>query len=69
MAAIHVLRYLWGKLDFGQEYVRGDGVRFAGYTGSDWVGSASLGKLLQGVALGWFRQLCCGSVESKTLWH
>jgi hypothetical protein len=34
-AAKHVLRYLQGTLDFGLEYVRGDGVRLAGYTDSD----------------------------------
>jgi hypothetical protein len=31
----HVLRYLWGVMDYGLDYVRGDGVRLIGYINSD----------------------------------
>jgi len=41
VSAKHVLRYLQGTVDYGLDYVRGDGVRLAGYADSDWVGSAS----------------------------
>jgi hypothetical protein len=47
-AAKHVLRYLQGTLDFGLEYVRGNGVRLAGYTNSDWAGSVSDRKSTSG---------------------
>jgi hypothetical protein len=37
VAAKHVLRYLKGTVDYGFDYVRGDGVRLTGYTDSDWA--------------------------------
>jgi transposase InsO family protein len=51
-AAKHVLRYLQGTLDFGLEYVRGDGVRLAGYTDSDWAGSVFDRKSTSGCCFG-----------------
>jgi hypothetical protein len=39
--AKHVLRYLCGTVDYGLDYLRGDGVRLVGYTGSDWAGCVS----------------------------
>jgi hypothetical protein len=41
IAAKHVLRYLMGTIDYGLDYVRGDGVRLAGFTDSDWAGLVS----------------------------
>jgi hypothetical protein len=41
IVAKHVLRYLMGTVDYGLDYVRGDGVRLARFTDSDWAGSAS----------------------------
>ena len=40
-AAKHVLRYIVGTVDYGMDYVRGDGVGLVGYLDSDWAGSAS----------------------------
>ena len=51
-AAKHVLRYLQGTLDFGLKYVRGDGLRLAGYTDSDWAGSVSDWKSTSGCCFG-----------------
>ena len=31
----HVLRYVAGTIDYGLDYVRGDGVRLVGYSDSD----------------------------------
>jgi hypothetical protein len=36
IGAKHVLRYIAGLVDYGLDYVRGDGVRLIGYTDSDW---------------------------------
>jgi hypothetical protein len=33
----HVLRYIVGSIDYGLDYVRGDGVRLIGYTDPDWA--------------------------------
>jgi hypothetical protein len=41
IGAKHVLRYIARSVDFGLDYVRGDGVSFVGYTDSDWVGCAT----------------------------
>jgi hypothetical protein len=38
VGAKHVLRYVAGTVDFGLDYVRGDGVGLVGYTDSDWAG-------------------------------
>jgi hypothetical protein len=32
------LRYIAGIMDYGLDYVRGDGVRLIGYTELDWAG-------------------------------
>jgi hypothetical protein len=37
----HVLRYIAGSVDFGLDYVRGDGVSLVGYADSDWAGCAT----------------------------
>jgi hypothetical protein len=37
----HILRYVVGTVDYGLDYVRGDGVSFIGYTDSDWAGCAA----------------------------
>jgi hypothetical protein len=38
VATKHELRYLRGTVDYGLDYVRGDGVRLTGYTDLDWEG-------------------------------
>jgi hypothetical protein len=40
----HVLRYIAGSMEYGLDYVRGDGFRFIGYTDLDWVGCVVDGK-------------------------
>jgi hypothetical protein len=40
VGAKHVLRYIASSVDFGLDYVRGDGVNLVGCTDSDWVGCA-----------------------------
>ena len=52
MATKHVLRYLQGTVDYGLDYRQGDGVRLAGYTNSDWAGSASNRKSTSGCCFG-----------------
>ena len=58
MAAKHVLRYLRGTVDYGLDYVRGDGVQLIGYTDSDWAGSAVDRKSTSG---------CCFSLGSAVV--
>jgi hypothetical protein len=41
VATKHVLKYLCGTVDYGLDYLRGDGIRLVGYTNSDWAGSVS----------------------------
>jgi hypothetical protein len=36
----NVMRYIAGLVDYGLDYVRGDGVRLIGYTDLDWAGCA-----------------------------
>jgi hypothetical protein len=38
--AKHVLRYKAGSMDYGLDYVKGDGLRLIGYTNLDWAGCA-----------------------------
>jgi hypothetical protein len=38
VGAKHVLRYVAGTVDYGLDYVRGDGVSLVGYTDLDWAG-------------------------------
>ena len=52
VAAKHILRYVHGTVDYGLDYRRGDGVRLAGYTGSDWAGCASDRKITSGCCFG-----------------
>jgi hypothetical protein len=63
VAAKHVLRYLCGTVDYGLNYLRGDGVRLVGYTDSDWAGCVSDQKSTSGCCFGlgstvvsWFRR-------------
>jgi hypothetical protein len=35
IAAKHVLRYIAGSVEYGLDYIRGDGLRLIGYTDSD----------------------------------
>jgi hypothetical protein len=63
IGAKHVLRYIVGIVDYGLDYVRGDGVRLIGYTDSDWVGFAVERKSTLGCCFGlgstvvsWFSQ-------------
>jgi hypothetical protein len=37
----HVLRYIAGLVDYGLDYIRGDGVSLVCYTDSDWAGCAT----------------------------
>jgi hypothetical protein len=55
VGAKHVLRYVAVTVDYGLDYVRGDGVSLVGYTDSDWAGCAANGKSTSG---------CCFSLES-----
>ena len=41
LAAKHILRYIAGIVDYGLDYVRGDGVELIRYSDSDWEGCAS----------------------------
>jgi hypothetical protein len=59
----HVLRYLFGTIDYGLDYHRGDGVHLVGYTDSDWVGCVGDRKSTSGCCFGlgsivvsWFSQ-------------
>jgi hypothetical protein len=44
----HVLRYIAGTVDYGLDYVRGDGVILVGYTDSNWAGCAIDRKITSG---------------------
>jgi hypothetical protein len=55
VGAKHVLRYVAGAVDYGLDYVRGDGVTLVGYTDSDWAGCAADRKSTSG---------CCFSLGS-----
>jgi hypothetical protein len=48
----HVLRYIFGTIDYVLDYVRGDGVSLVGYTNSDWVGFAADRKSTLGCCFG-----------------
>eukprot|EP00253_Pinus_taeda_P034167 PITA_34167 len=52
VAAKHILRYLQGTVDYGLDYRQGDGVRFAGYTDSNWAGCAFDRKSTSGCCFG-----------------
>jgi hypothetical protein len=56
VGAKHVLRYVAGTVDYGLDYVRGDGVSLVGYTDSDWAGCAADKKSTSG---------CCFSLGSR----
>jgi hypothetical protein len=55
VGAKHVLRYIAGTVDYGLDYVRGDGVSLVGYTDSDWAGCVADRKSTSG---------CCFSLGS-----
>jgi hypothetical protein len=44
----HVLRYIVGTIDFGLDYIIGDGVSLFGYTDSNWAGCATHKKITSG---------------------
>jgi hypothetical protein len=48
----HVLRYIAGSVDYGLDYVRGDGVSLVGYTDSDWAGCVIDRKSTSGCCFG-----------------
>jgi hypothetical protein len=48
VVAKHVLRYLCGTMDYGLDYLRGDGVQLVGYTNSNWAGCVSDKKSTSG---------------------
>jgi hypothetical protein len=48
----HVLRYLCGTMDYGLDYLRGDGVRLVGYTDLDCAGCVSDRKSTFGCCFG-----------------
>jgi hypothetical protein len=52
MAKKHVLTYLWGTMDYGLDYLRGDGVQLVGYTDSDWPGCVGDRKSTYGCCFG-----------------
>ena len=51
-AVKHVLRYIAGTMDYGLDYVRGDGVGLVGYSDLDWAGCASDRKSTSRCCLG-----------------
>ena len=51
----HVLRYVSGTVEYGLDYVRGDGDSLAGYTNLDWAGCSADRKNTSG---------CCFSLGS-----
>jgi hypothetical protein len=55
VGAKHILRYVAGTVDFGLNYVKGDGVRLVGYIDSDCAGCAANRKITSG---------CCFSLGS-----
>jgi hypothetical protein len=76
IGAKHVLRYIAGLVDYGLDYVRGDGVRLIGYIDSDWVGCAVERKSTLGCGFGlgsgvisWFsrkqKSVALSSVEAE----
>jgi hypothetical protein len=52
IAIKHVLRYIARSVEYGLDYIRGDGVRLIGYTNSDWAGCAVNRKVLSFCTLG-----------------
>jgi hypothetical protein len=48
----HVLRYIVGTIDFGLDYIRGDGVSLVGCTDLDWAGCATDRKSTSGCYFG-----------------
>jgi hypothetical protein len=48
----YVLRYIAGSVEYGLDYVRGDGVRLIGYIDLDWAGWAVDRKSTSGCCLG-----------------
>ena len=72
----HILRYIASIVDYGMDYVRGDGVRLVGYLDSNWEGCASDRKSISrcyfglgSVVVSWFnrkqKSLALSSAEAK----
>ncbi len=58
VAAKHILCKVQGTIDYGVDYRRGDGVRLAGYTDSNWAGCAFDRKSTLG---------CCFGLDSEVV--
>jgi hypothetical protein len=52
IGAKHMLRYIAGTIDFGLDYVRGDGVSLVGYIDPEWVACATGRKSTSGCYFG-----------------
>jgi hypothetical protein len=52
IGAKHVLRYIAGTIDYGLDYIRGDGFNLVGYTDSHWAGCATDRKSTSGCCFG-----------------
>jgi hypothetical protein len=63
IGAKHILRYIAGTVDYGLDYIRGDGVSLVGYTDSDWQDVLLTGKTPQGAL--WFGVRTCFLVQPK----
>jgi hypothetical protein len=72
----HVLRYIAGTVDFGLDYIIGDGVSLVGYTNSDWTRCVTDRKSTSGCCFGlgsglvsWFswkqKSVALSSVEAE----
>jgi hypothetical protein len=48
----HVLSYIARSMDYGLDYIKGDGVSLVGYTDLDWVGCATNEKSTSGCCFG-----------------
>ena len=52
IAAMHILRYLKGTIDYGIKYEENQKINLEGYADLDWA-VPSIGRTLQSVALVW----------------
>ena len=73
IAAKHILRYLWGTVDYGLKYEVSQRINLEGYVDSDWVGSAINRKSTLGCffnmgsgVISWFRRKQSYVALSKT---
>jgi hypothetical protein len=52
VGAKHVLRHIVGTVDYGLDYVKGDGVKLVSYTDSGWAGCVADRKITSGCCFG-----------------